>query len=320
VRDYPGPTVAATDDLFYAFSFDPQGNVIQRQNSGNTVGFTYDTASYEGYGHRGADYDTGGITPAPAQDPAGFGGEFGYYTDRETGLLCLTHRYYDPGTGRFVTRDPMGYGGGVNLYGFAGDNPVNESDPSGDEAQRTWVWEEVEHASQEVGKVFVRVQRPLWWRLAVNPITFSASLFFMSQTRVADDSTGPNSPYMRDELRKEAERAVKRANVAVTRNGGKSLGQDGYFRFPNRRAALQAASEIAGDLGSNPVVLRVRDYRGIPQNLSTSNTIMGKQSSRNFPTGGSAAGWRDDFLGHSRFGAGPHVNAWAGGQMYHLNY
>jgi RHS repeat-associated protein len=102
------------------------------------VGFTYDTASYEGYGHRGADYDTGGITPAPAQDPAGFGGEYGYYGDRETGrsptllgLLCLTHRYYDPGTGRFVTRDPSGYGGGVNLYGFAGDNPVNETDPSG---------------------------------------------------------------------------------------------------------------------------------------------------------------------------------------------
>jgi hypothetical protein len=30
-----------------------------------------------------------------------------------------------------VTRDPSGYGGGVNLYGFAGDNPVNEMDPSG---------------------------------------------------------------------------------------------------------------------------------------------------------------------------------------------
>jgi len=33
--------------------------------------------------------------------------------------------------GRFVTRDPIGYKGGINLYGFAGNNPVNESDPSG---------------------------------------------------------------------------------------------------------------------------------------------------------------------------------------------
>ena len=45
-------------------------------------------------------------------DPAGFGGQFGYYTDTETGLLCLTHRYYDPGTGKFINRDPIGYAGG----------------------------------------------------------------------------------------------------------------------------------------------------------------------------------------------------------------
>ena len=62
----------------------------------------------------------------------GFGGQFGYYTDTETGLLCLTHRHYDPGTGKFINRDPIGYKGGINLYGFADGNPVNESDPSGD--------------------------------------------------------------------------------------------------------------------------------------------------------------------------------------------
>ena len=64
-------------------------------------------------------------------DPVGFGGQYGYYTDTETGLLCLTHRYYDPGTGKFINRDPIGYDGGMNLYGFCAGNPVNESDPSG---------------------------------------------------------------------------------------------------------------------------------------------------------------------------------------------
>jgi len=68
---------------------------------------------------------------AIAQNTSSHGGQFGYYTDTETGLLCLTHRYYDPGTGKFLNRDPIGYAGGENLYGFADGNPVNESDPSG---------------------------------------------------------------------------------------------------------------------------------------------------------------------------------------------
>ena len=72
-----------------------------------------------------------------------FSGQWGYYTDYETGpgnsvagssLLLLSHRYYDPATGRFVNRDPIGYSGGINLYGFAGGNPVNRIDPDGTDA------------------------------------------------------------------------------------------------------------------------------------------------------------------------------------------
>ena len=116
---------------FYSFVFDPQGNVVQKQYAGNTGNAPYSTASYEAYGKKDGEYDNFGNTPAHHQDPAQFVGQYGYYTDRETGLLCLTHRYYDPGAGRFLTRDPVGYAGGENLYGFADGNPVNESDPDG---------------------------------------------------------------------------------------------------------------------------------------------------------------------------------------------
>ena len=102
--------------MFY--TFDERGNVSQRLDSNGNV-LSSDL------------YDAYGAKASPLSDPFGYRGEEGYYTDTETGLLYLHQRYYDPGTGRFLTRDPMGYGGGINLYGYTGNNPVNNSDPSG---------------------------------------------------------------------------------------------------------------------------------------------------------------------------------------------
>jgi RHS repeat-associated protein len=48
-----------------------------------------------------------------------------------SGLLYRRNRYYDPNTGQFTQEDPIGVAGGMNLYGFAGGDPVNSSDPFG---------------------------------------------------------------------------------------------------------------------------------------------------------------------------------------------
>ena len=71
------------------------------------------------------------FTVAVQPDPFGFGGQAGYYTDTETGLILCTHRYYDPANGRWLTRDPIGYAGGVNLYGYCGNDPGNRWDANG---------------------------------------------------------------------------------------------------------------------------------------------------------------------------------------------
>ncbi len=48
-----------------------------------------------------------------------------------SGLLYRRNRMYDPATGRFTQEDPLGLAGGLNLYGYAGGDPVNFSDPFG---------------------------------------------------------------------------------------------------------------------------------------------------------------------------------------------
>ena len=55
----------------------------------------------------------------------------GQYFDAETGLHYNYHRYYDPRTGRYITPDPIGLAGGINLYAYAGNDPVGGIDPQG---------------------------------------------------------------------------------------------------------------------------------------------------------------------------------------------
>jgi RHS repeat-associated protein len=45
-----------------------------------------------------------------------------------TGFLYYGYRYYDPVTGRWPSRDPIGERGGVNLYGFVGNDGMNKFD------------------------------------------------------------------------------------------------------------------------------------------------------------------------------------------------
>jgi len=77
------------------------------------------------------DYDAWGRVvqdTAPGFQPFGFAG--GLY-DPSTGLVRFGARDYDPDTGRFTTRDPLGVTAGANVYAYAGADPINQVDPSG---------------------------------------------------------------------------------------------------------------------------------------------------------------------------------------------
>jgi RHS repeat-associated protein len=55
----------------------------------------------------------------------------GQENDLETGFYHNGFRDYAPGGGRYVQSDPIGLGGGMNRYGYVGQNPVTNIDPRG---------------------------------------------------------------------------------------------------------------------------------------------------------------------------------------------
>jgi RHS repeat-associated protein len=50
----------------------------------------------------------------------------------DVGLYYYGYRFYAPSIGRWINRDPLGEAGGLNLYGFVLNNPVNLIDPTGE--------------------------------------------------------------------------------------------------------------------------------------------------------------------------------------------
>ncbi len=103
------------------YTFDMQGNVSQKLNSAGAV---LSSSIFDPAGNQA----TNDTNPDPY---SGFGGQWGYVSDYETGLTLLGHRFYDNSTQRFLTRDPIGYDGGINLYAYTANNLVNDTDPSG---------------------------------------------------------------------------------------------------------------------------------------------------------------------------------------------
>jgi RHS repeat-associated protein len=73
-------------------------------------------------------YDAWGNIEAGARDGFAFTGR---EWDPETGLYYYRARYYDLRAGRFISEDPIGFGGGLNWYSYAFGSPTRWRDPSG---------------------------------------------------------------------------------------------------------------------------------------------------------------------------------------------
>lgn len=97
--------------------YDASYNVIALYTSTGTLAAAYE---YDPFGNTSATLGT-----YATQNPFRFSTK---YTDAETEFVYYGHRYYVPTLGRFLNRDPIEEAGGLNLYGFCGNDGVNRWD------------------------------------------------------------------------------------------------------------------------------------------------------------------------------------------------
>ena len=71
------------------------------------------------------DFDRVAFDSNPGFQPFGYAG--GLY-DPDTGLTRFGLRDFDPGTGRWLSKDPIGFAGGLNLYVYCHNDPINYID------------------------------------------------------------------------------------------------------------------------------------------------------------------------------------------------
>ena len=110
----------AQSELVY-YQLDHLGTPIAAHNA---KGEAVWTAEYEAWGRIRNETVSDGLK---ANIPFRFQGQ---YYDEESGLHYNRFRYYDPAIGRFVSQDPIGLMGGINVYIYA-SNPIEWVDPFG---------------------------------------------------------------------------------------------------------------------------------------------------------------------------------------------
>src|SRR6188768_3895537 len=88
---------------------------------------TVRTIDYDEFGNQTVTWNTGAISDQAL--PIGFAG--GLY-DQDTGFVHFGARDNDPSVGRWISKDPILFGGmQSNLYVYVGNDPINRGDPSG---------------------------------------------------------------------------------------------------------------------------------------------------------------------------------------------
>jgi RHS repeat-associated protein len=111
--------------VLYYYNRDHLGSIREVMNINGTLAARYD---YEPYGKRIVQYEASGYTC-----DLGFTGHITQQSavSGQSEIVLTHYRAYDPNFGKWLSADPIGERGGLNLYGYVGNDPINYNDRIG---------------------------------------------------------------------------------------------------------------------------------------------------------------------------------------------
>ena len=121
-----------TNDYVYGPSGEPVEQIVLSSSTPTFMTYTAANSSWllTNAGDETAFYGYDAFGTLSFGTPGSPFGYAGQYADASSGLDNMRARWFEPQTGAFATRDPA-FAQTDQAYAYAGDDPVNESDPSG---------------------------------------------------------------------------------------------------------------------------------------------------------------------------------------------
>lgn len=229
-----------TGGVKYYYTRDHLGSIREVTSASGTVLARYD---YDPYGAR--------------TKTGSFDCDFGFtghYYHSPSGLFLTLYRAYDPSAGRWLSRDPLGEMGGLNLYEYGLNNPINAVDRDG--------------------------RNPLIWLLGAAVVVLSvAALYYhytgTQQKAKANNQIDTSDP---DQLAKQKEGAAQMITEdvpAVAKEGSDIFGgpmSGGPAGFPSGDAVDAAINIGIGELQSGDITSWSKEkYMQIKTKLSSTD-------------------------------------------------
>ncbi|MGB5881010.1 MAG: RHS repeat-associated core domain-containing protein, partial [Thermoanaerobaculia bacterium] len=192
----------------------------------------------------------------------------------ETGFLYMRNRYYDPDLGRFISTDPMDYNDAPSLYQYGLNDPVNNSDPMGEEVYlvyREFNIDGLRERFPDIGHVYLAfdskgLENPAEWRDLVNRLGFQPDPLRYTNTNAETFSFHP------DEMRSGNNEHNLAWTICTT---GSYIGYNDRFDQDTFRGGLEGArGRLVLPLGVSQEQ-QERLYRAAITSRNTNNKLVG---------------------------------------------